>query len=79
MTYLEVHYRYAGPLRPEQCKRLAELPGHYGIQRVRLDEQNQIACIAFDASRLKESELVHWIRGAGIPLTEKVDASRPVA
>ncbi len=78
MTYLEVHYRCAAPLQRAQLERLAELPGHYGIQRVRLDEQNRIACIAFDASRLKESEVVHWIRGAGIPLTEKVDASQQV-
>ena len=74
MTYLEVAYRYAGPLTLEQSKKLGDLPGHYGIRRLRLDESNQIARIEFDASRLKETEVVHWIRRAGIPLTERVEA-----
>ncbi|HXE76388.1 MAG TPA: hypothetical protein VNN18_12255 [Candidatus Xenobia bacterium] len=77
MTYLEVAYRYAAPLSLEQMKKLGELPGHYGIGRIRLDEANQVARIEFDASRLKETEVVHWIRRAGIPLTERADS--PVA
>lgn len=72
MTFLEVSYRYAGPLTPAQWKRLGELPGHYGIRRVRLEEANSIAVIEFDASRLKETEAVHWVRQAGIPLTDRV-------
>jgi len=79
MTYLEVHYRYAGPLSAEQMKRLGDLPGHYGIRRIRLDEGSQVARIEFDASRLKESEVVHWIRRAGIPLTERAQVNEPVS
>jgi len=75
MTYLEVAYRYAGPLSLDQMKKLGDLPGQYGIRRVRLDEPNQVARIEFDASRLKEAEVVHWIRGAGIPLVERVEAA----
>ncbi len=75
MTDLEVSYRYAGPLTLEQMKRIGDLPGHYGIRRVRLDETNQVARIEFDASRLKETEVVHWIRRAGIPLTDRADSS----
>jgi len=71
VTYLEVHYHYTGPLNAAQMKRVGELPGHYGIRRIHLDEQNQVARIEFDASRLKEGEVVHWIRRAGIPLTER--------
>ncbi len=74
MTYLEVSYRYAGPLTLEQMKRLGDLPGHYGIRRIHLDEQQQVARIEFDASRLKETEVVHWIRRAGIPLTDRADS-----
>lgn len=74
MTYLEVNYRYAGPLSLEQMKRLGDLPGRYGIRRVRLDEANQVARIEFDASRLKETEVVHWVRRAGIPLTARADS-----
>lgn len=79
MTSLEVNYRYTGPLTPAQLSRLGELPGQYGILRVRLDEENCVARILFDASRLKESEAVHWVRRAGIPLTEKVPVDRPAA
>ena len=74
MTYLEVAYRYAGPLTLEQSKKLGDLPGHYGIRRIRVDEKNHLARIEYDASRLKETEVVHWVRRAGIPLTERVEA-----
>jgi len=77
MTYLETNYRYRGPLTLAHLKFLAELPGHYGIRSIRLDEANQLACIEFDASRLKETEVVHWVRRAGIPLTERVEVTRP--
>ncbi|MFQ5694757.1 MAG: hypothetical protein ACE5HB_02085 [Terriglobia bacterium] len=77
MTFLEVSYRFAGPLSAAQMKRMAELTGHYGLRRIRLDEAGQTARIEFDASRLKESEAVHWVRRAGIPLTEKVEVSSP--
>lgn len=79
MTYLEVNYRYEGPLSPRQLKQVGALPGRYGLRRIRLDEANQIARIEFDASRLKETEAVHWVRRAGIPLTERVEVDQPMA
>jgi hypothetical protein len=75
VTYLEIAYRYAGPLTLEQMKRIGELPGRYGIRRVRLDEAQQVARIEFDASRLRETEVAHWVRRAGLPLTERVDSA----
>ena len=77
MTFLEVSYRYRGPLIPAQLKRLGELAGQYGLRRIRLDEEQSIARIEFDASRLKESEVLHWVRRAGIPLLERVTVDRP--
>jgi hypothetical protein len=59
--------------------RVGDLPGHYGIRRIRLDEERCIACVEFDASRLKESEVVHWIRRSGIPLTERIGVDEPAA
>lgn len=79
MTYLEVYYRFAGPLSPAQCKQAADLAGHYGILRIRLEEEKQLARIEFDASRLKESEVVHWVRRAGLPLTERVPTDAPAS
>lgn len=79
MTYLEVSYRYAGPLSAAQRRSVGELPGHYGILRLRLDEKNCVARIEYDASRLKETEMVHWIRRAGIPLMERLLTHRAAA
>lgn len=78
MTYLQVRYRYSGPLSREQLKRIAELTGQYGIRHIRLDEANSVALIEFDASRLKETEVLNRVRRAGILLTEKVE-TRPAA
>lgn len=75
MTYLQTSYRFRGTLSRTQMKRLGDLPGHYGIRRIHIEEKNNLAQIEYDASRLKEAEVVHWIRKAGIPLTERVDAS----
>lgn len=79
MTFLEVTYRYTGPLTPAQLKQLAELPGHYGIRKIHLEEEKRLARIEYDASRLKESEVVHWIRRAGISLTDRVEVTSPAA
>ena len=79
MTFLEVSYLYRGPLSVTQLKRLGELAGQYGLRRIRLDEEQSIARIEFDASRLKESEVLHWVRRAGIPLLERVTVDRPAA
>ncbi len=79
MPYLEVSYRYSGELTPQQGQRLQELSGCYGILRVRVDEEKLVVRILFDASRLKESEAVHWVRRAGIPLTDKVEVNQSPA
>ena len=73
MTFLEINYRYAGPLTREQLKSLGGLPGQYGLRRLTLDEDKQTARIEYDASRLTETEVVHRVRQAGIPLTEKIE------
>lgn len=75
MTFLEVRYRYAGPLTLAQMRKLGELAGVYGLRRITVEEEHNQIRIEFDASRLKETEAVHLLRGAGIPLTEKVDGA----
>ncbi len=72
MTFLEVRYRYEGALTRERVRRVGELTGHYGILGVWLDEGSHTARIRFDASRLKETEVIHWVRRAGLPLTVRV-------
>jgi hypothetical protein len=72
MTLLEVCYRYTGTLTPAQMRKLGELGGVYGLRRIRVEEERHEIRIEFDASRLKESEALHIVRQAGIPLTEKI-------
>ena len=79
MTYLEVHYRYVGKLTLAQLRKLGELTGVYGLRRLRVSEEHNQLRIEFDASRLRESEAVHIVRSAGIPLTEKVEVSEKAA
>lgn len=79
MTYLEVHYRYTGKLTLVQRRKLGELTGVYGLRRLGVNEEHNQLRIEFDASRLRESEAVHIVRGAGIPLTEKVEVSEKAA
>jgi hypothetical protein len=73
MTFLEVCYRYAGKLTAAQMRRLGELTGVYGLRRIRVEEGRSLIYVEFDASRLKETEAVGLLRGAGIPLSEKVE------
>ncbi len=75
MTFLEVCYRYPGKLTPRQMRRLGELTGVYGLRRIRVEEERNLIYIEFDASRLKETEAVGVLRGAGIPLSEKVESA----
>jgi len=79
VTFLEVSYHFAGPLTPEQARQAGDLPAHYGIRGIHFDEETGIARVEFDASRLKEGEVVHWIRRAGIPLLERVAVDGPAA
>ncbi|MFQ5816827.1 MAG: hypothetical protein ACE5H2_02575 [Terriglobia bacterium] len=74
MTSLQVCYRYAGKLTLAQRRKLGELCGVYGLRRITLEEECNQLQIEFDASRLKESEAVHILHRAGIPLTQKIEA-----
>lgn len=73
MTFLEVRYRYTSKLSLAQMRKLGELGGVYGLRRIAVDEERKEVQIEFDASRLKESEAVHILRTAGIPLSEKIE------
>ena len=73
MTFLEVCYRYPGKLTAAQLRRLGELTGVYGLRRIRVEEDRNLIHVEFDASRLKETEALRVLRGAGIPLSEKVE------
>lgn len=73
MTYLDVTYRYRQKLTAPVLSRLADLRGYYGIVRLRIDEEQQRLCVEYDASRLKETDVLRLLRLAGVPIVEKIE------
>lgn len=75
MTYLEVHYRFRSQPAAPVLRRLADLRGYYGIARLSLDEERDQIRVEYDASRLKENDVLHLLRLAGLDVLEKVELS----
>ena len=73
MTYLSVTYRYRGKLRSKLLGRLAALHSYYGIVQLHMDEDQSLLRVTYDASRLKEADVLHQLRLAGVALREKVE------
>ena len=74
MTLLEITYQLQSPLTTEQLTRLGEFSNTYGLRRFRVDETKNHLSFEYDASRLKETQIVHVLRAAKIPVTGKVAA-----
>jgi hypothetical protein len=72
MTLVEVTYELRSPLRPEQLRALGQFANTYGLRRFRVDEHLNRLIFEYDASRLKETEVVHVLRMARIPVERKV-------
>lgn len=72
MTLVEVTYDLQSPLRPEQLRALGIFANTYGLRRFRVDEQRNVLCFEYDASRLKESQVAHVLRMARIPVQRRV-------
>jgi hypothetical protein len=75
MTLLEVTYELQTPLTIEQLTRLGEFSNTYGLRRFRVDEAKNRLSFEYDASRLKETEVIHVLRQAKIAVTRKVAAA----
>jgi hypothetical protein len=76
MTLMEITYELQSPLEPEQLLALASFANTYGLRRFRVDEKNNRLSFEYDASRLRETEVAHVLRGARIPVLRRVE---PVA
>ena len=73
MTYLEVTCRYRDNLSAPVLRRLADLRGYYGIVRLHIDEEERQLRVEYDASRLRETDVLHMLRLAGVDITEKIE------
>ena len=73
MTLVEVTYQLQSPLKKEQLSRLGTLANTYGLRKFRVDDAKNLLSFEYDASRLKETEVVHVLRQATIPVVRKLD------
>jgi hypothetical protein len=74
MTLVEITYELQSPLKPAQLRRLSLFANTYGLRRFHVDESRNLLQFEYDASRLKDTEVAHVLRQAGIPVLRRVDS-----
>lgn len=72
MTLVEATYELQSPLTEEQLRALGMFANTYGLRRFRITDKNHLS-FEYDASRLRDTEVVHVLRQARIPVTRKVN------
>jgi hypothetical protein len=75
MTLVEITYALQAPLKTEQLRHLGQFANTYGLRRFHVDEEKRLLRFEYDASRLRETEIAHLLRGAKIPVIQRVDAA----
>ena len=73
MTLMEVTFELQKPLMPQQLRALRQFANTYGLRNFHFDESLNHLRLEYDASRLKESEVVHVLRQARIPVLRAVN------
>jgi hypothetical protein len=73
MTLLEITYILKSTLTREQLQRLGEFANTYGLRRIHVDEQKKQISFEYDASRLRETQIVHVLGQAGIAVTRQAN------
>jgi hypothetical protein len=72
MTLVEGTYELQSPLTEEQLRALGMFANTYGLRRFRITDKNHLS-FEYDASRLRDTEVVHVLRQARIPVMRKVN------
>ncbi len=70
MTPVVVRYPLQARLTSKQMRRLASLPGTYGIRRLRLEDEGTRLLVEYDASRYRLPEVTQLLHAAGLPVIE---------
>jgi hypothetical protein len=73
MTLLEITYELQSPLSLEQLSRLGEFANTYGLRKFRVDEQKNHLTFEYDASRLRDPQIMHVLAQAGIAVSRQVN------
>ena len=73
MTLVEVTYELQSPLKKAQLERLGAFANTYGLRKFRVEEAKNLLSFEYDASRLKETQVVNVLHQANIPVVRKLD------
>ena len=72
MTLVEATYELQKPLTEGQLRTLGTFANTYGLRRFRVDDNNRLA-FEYDASRLRDTEVIHVLHQLNIAATKKVN------
>ena len=72
MTLVEATYELQTPLNDDQLRRLGTFANTYGLRRFRTDDKNRLS-FEYDASRLRDTEVLHVLHQLNIPATKRVN------
>jgi hypothetical protein len=73
MTLVEATYELQSSLSQDQLRSLGSFANTYGLRRFRIDDSKKQLSFEYDASRLRDTELVHVLRQARIAVTRKIN------
>ena len=73
MTFMEITYELQSPLTETQLRRLGQFANTYGLRRFQVDNSGKLLSFEYDASRLRETQVVHALGQASIPVIRKVN------
>jgi hypothetical protein len=79
MTLMDITFELQSRLTPEQLRALGSYANTYGLRRFRVDEKTSRLSFEYDASRLKETEVVHVLRQARIPVLRRIETGAAVS
>lgn len=75
MTLVEITFELQSPLTTEQLRHLGEFANTYGLRRFRRDDAKNQLSFEYDASRLRQSQVIHALAEANIAVTRIVPQS----
>ena len=73
MTFSQATYDLQGALTASQMRAFGSFANTYGLRRVHVDEAGKRLTVEFDASRLRETEIVHALSQAGIAVRRSME------
>ncbi|HLZ92596.1 MAG TPA: hypothetical protein VKQ28_12845 [Candidatus Acidoferrum sp.] len=72
MTLVEVTYELQTPLSEGQLRSLGTFANTYGLRSFRVDEKSRLS-FEYDASRLRDTEVIHVLHQLNIAVTKKLN------